>query len=71
MIRIIPKAANAFDIELLRWNGKEDVVVGKLELHSDGEVLYILKRDGKFSVRARGKVKKVKTHHLEINVSEE
>ena len=66
MLKITPKSANAFDIELLRSDGKRDVVVGKLELYFGGQHLYIFNSEGECLVKTDGS--EVKAHHIEIEV---
>lgn len=58
MLRIIPKASNAFDVELLRWNGKKYVVVGRLDFHSDGGELYVINREGDLKIKWQREDKK-------------
>ena len=69
MLRLSPRAANAFDLEVL--NHKDEVAY-KLEFHSDGNRLYILCRNKKIKVKqpiAAGEIKEMglaETHKIMI-----
>jgi hypothetical protein len=49
-LKILPRAANAFDVELYEFRGAAigDVCVGILECHSDGREFHILHRERDF-----------------------
>lgn len=48
LLKLIPRAANAFHLEVMNYNGE---VAYTLEIHSDGSRLQILCREKKFTVK--------------------